>query len=99
MYTLMIAPLLLGGVLVAGFLLGMPGTDNGIIPSRWIADWSVETACLPTFLLHWPGRSCTSPPLQKCRLSRGSLDQAWDRGPRSRSYSRTGAVAAQHARD
>lgn len=36
-YTLMIAPLLLGGVLVAGFLLGMPGTDNGIIPSRWIA--------------------------------------------------------------
>ena len=37
MYTLMIAPLLLGGVLVAGFLLGMPGTDNGIISSRWIA--------------------------------------------------------------
>lgn len=37
MYTLMIAPLLLGGVLVAGFLLGMPGTDNGIIPSRWIS--------------------------------------------------------------
>jgi len=36
-YTLMIAPLLLGGVLVAGFLLGMPGTDNGIIPSRWIS--------------------------------------------------------------
>lgn len=35
-YALMIAPLLLGGVLVAGFLLGMPGTDNGIIPSRWI---------------------------------------------------------------
>jgi hypothetical protein len=33
----MIAPLLLGGVLVAGFLLGMPGTDNGIIPSRWIS--------------------------------------------------------------
>ena len=37
LYTLMIAPLLLGGVLAAGFLLGMPGTDNGIIPSRWVA--------------------------------------------------------------
>ncbi len=37
MYALMIAPLLLGGVVVAGFLLGMPGTDNGIIPSRWIS--------------------------------------------------------------
>jgi hypothetical protein len=36
MYTLMIAPLLLVGILVAGFLLGMPGTDNGIIPSRWV---------------------------------------------------------------
>jgi uncharacterized membrane protein YraQ (UPF0718 family) len=36
-FTLMILPLLLGGVLVAGFLLGMPGTDNGIIPNEWIA--------------------------------------------------------------
>ncbi|MCX8021258.1 MAG: permease [Syntrophorhabdaceae bacterium] len=36
-YALMIAPLLMGGVLVAGFLLGMPGTDNGIIPSRYIS--------------------------------------------------------------
>lgn len=36
-YTLMIAPLLLGGVLVAGFLLGMPGSNNGIIPSRYIS--------------------------------------------------------------
>jgi len=37
MYALMIAPLLLGGVLVAGFLLGMPGTDNGIIPARFVS--------------------------------------------------------------
>ena len=37
MYTLMIAPMLLGGVLVAGFLLGMPGTDKGIVPARWVA--------------------------------------------------------------
>ncbi|MCR4441998.1 MAG: permease [Peptococcaceae bacterium] len=32
-----ILPLLLGGVLVAGFLMGRPGTDGGIIPSRWIS--------------------------------------------------------------
>jgi len=31
-----IVPLLLGGVLVAGFLLGRPG-EEGLIPSRWIA--------------------------------------------------------------
>lgn len=36
-FTLMILPLLFGGVLVAGFLLGMPGTNNGIIPNEWIA--------------------------------------------------------------
>ncbi len=32
-----IMPLLFAGVLVAGFLLGRPNTDNGIIPSWWIA--------------------------------------------------------------
>jgi hypothetical protein len=36
-FTLIILPLLFGGVLIAGFLLGMPGTDNGIIPNQWIA--------------------------------------------------------------
>jgi uncharacterized membrane protein YraQ (UPF0718 family) len=35
-YTKMIVPLLLGGVLVAGFLLGRPGHE-GLIPSAWIA--------------------------------------------------------------
>jgi uncharacterized protein len=35
-YTKMIVPLLLGGVLVAGFLLGRPGHE-GLIPSEWIA--------------------------------------------------------------
>jgi hypothetical protein len=34
-YTKMIVPLLLGGVLVAGFLLGRPGHE-GLIPSEWI---------------------------------------------------------------
>jgi len=34
-YTKMIVPLLLGGVLVAGFLLGRPGHE-GVIPSEWI---------------------------------------------------------------
>jgi hypothetical protein len=34
-YTKQIVPLLLGGVLVAGFLLGRPGHE-GMIPSEWI---------------------------------------------------------------
>lgn len=31
-----IMPLLFGGVLVAGALMGRPGTDAGLIPSRWV---------------------------------------------------------------
>jgi len=35
-YTKMIMPLLLGGVLVAGLLLGRPGSE-GLVPSEWIS--------------------------------------------------------------
>ncbi len=35
-FTKMIAPLLLGGVFVSGFLLGQPGHE-GLIPSEWVA--------------------------------------------------------------
>jgi hypothetical protein len=35
-YTKQIVPLLLGGVLVAGLLLGRPGHE-GLIPSQWIS--------------------------------------------------------------
>lgn len=36
-YTKQIMPLLLGGVLVAGLLLGRPGNE-GLIPTAWVAD-------------------------------------------------------------
>jgi len=36
-FTKQIMPLLFAGVIIAGFLLGRPDTDNGIIPSQWIA--------------------------------------------------------------
>ncbi len=32
-----IAPLLLGGILVSGWLMGRPGGDAGIVPASWIA--------------------------------------------------------------
>lgn len=35
-FTKMIAPLLLGGVFISGFLLGQPGHE-GLIPSEWVA--------------------------------------------------------------
>ena len=33
-----ITPLLLGGILISGWLMGRPGTDAGLVPSAWIAD-------------------------------------------------------------
>ncbi|WP_366924594.1 permease [Metallumcola ferriviriculae] len=36
-YAKKILPLLLVGVLAAGFLMGRPGTEAGIIPSNWIS--------------------------------------------------------------
>ena len=32
-----IAPLLLGGIVVSGWLMGRPGTDAGLIPSSWVS--------------------------------------------------------------
>jgi len=32
-----ITPLLLGGIVVSGWLMGRPGSDSGLIPSSWIA--------------------------------------------------------------
>jgi uncharacterized membrane protein YraQ (UPF0718 family) len=32
-----ITPLLLGGILVSGWLMGRPGLDTGIVPSSWVA--------------------------------------------------------------
>lgn len=36
-FTKMILPLLFGGVLVAGLLMGSPNSDTGLIPSRYVA--------------------------------------------------------------
>jgi len=36
-FARMILPLLFGGVLVAGALMGSPGSDSGLIPSRYIS--------------------------------------------------------------
>jgi uncharacterized membrane protein YraQ (UPF0718 family) len=33
-----ITPLLFGGILVSGWLMGRPGADAGLVPSSWVAD-------------------------------------------------------------
>jgi uncharacterized membrane protein YraQ (UPF0718 family) len=38
-FAKLILPLLFIGVLAAGFLMGRPGTNGGIIPAEWITSW------------------------------------------------------------
>ncbi len=80
-YTLMIAPLLLGGVLVAGFLLGMPGTDNGIIPSRWIARWVGGNRFLANFFASVVGAFMYFATLTEVPIVQGLLGSGMGKGP------------------
>ncbi len=80
-YTLMIAPLLLGGVLVAGFLLGMPGTDNGIIPSRWIAMLVGGNSFLANFFASVVGAFMYFATLTEVPIVQGLLGSGMGKGP------------------
>jgi uncharacterized protein len=81
MYTLMIAPLLLGGVLVAGFLLGMPGTDNGIIPSRWIAGLVGGNGLFANFFAALAGAFMYFATLTEVPIVQGLLGSGMGQGP------------------
>ncbi len=80
-YTLMIAPLLLGGVLVAGFLLGMPGTDNGIIPSRWIAMLVGGNGFFANFFASVVGAFMYFATLTEVPIVQGLLGSGMGKGP------------------
>ena len=80
-YTLMIAPLLLGGVLVAGFLLGMPGTDNGIIPSRWISVLVGGNSFFANFFASVVGAFMYFATLTEVPIVQGLLGSGMGKGP------------------
>ena len=60
-FALQILPLLFGGVLVAGFLLGRPGQE-ALIPSSWVASLVGGNSLFANFFAAIAVRSCTSPP-------------------------------------
>jgi len=81
MYALMIAPLLLGGVLVAGFLLGMPGTDNGIIPSRWVAALVGGNSFVANFFASVTGAFMYFATLTEVPIVQGLIGSGMGKGP------------------
>jgi len=80
-YALMIAPLLLGGVLIAGFLLGMPGSDNGIIPSRWIARLVGGNSFAANFFASVVGAFMYFATLTEVPIVQGLLGSGMGKGP------------------
>lgn len=80
-FTLMILPLLFGGVLIAGFLLGMPGTDNGIIPNAWIATLVGGNSIWANLLASVVGALMYFATLTEVPIVQGLLGSGMGKGP------------------
>ncbi|HOE16173.1 MAG TPA: permease [Syntrophorhabdaceae bacterium] len=80
-FTMLILPLLFGGVLIAGFLLGMPGTDNGIIPNQWIAKLVGGNSWHANFLASIVGALMYFATLTEVPIVQGLLGSGMGKGP------------------
>jgi len=77
-----ILPLLLGGVLVAGFLLGGPGgTERGIIPNSWIEQAVGGNSLLANFLASFVGAFMYFATLTEVPILEGLIKSGMGKGP------------------
>lgn len=76
-----ILPLLFAGVLIAGFLMGMPGSDRGIIPSRHIAAWVGGNSLLSNLIASLIGAFMYFATLTEVPILEGLLGSGMGRGP------------------
>jgi len=75
-----IIPLLLGGVLVAGILLGRPGHE-GLIPSEWIATAVGGNSLLSTFIASLAGAFMYFATLTEIPILQGLMGSGMGKGP------------------
>jgi len=77
-----ILPLLLGGVLVAGFLLGGPGgTERGIIPNSWIEQAVGGNSLLANFFASFVGAFMYFATLTEVPILEGLIKSGMGKGP------------------
>ncbi|NLK52700.1 MAG: permease, partial [Syntrophomonadaceae bacterium] len=76
-----IFPLLLGGVLVAGFLMGRPGVDNGIIPARYIETLVGGNSLAANFLASIIGAFMYFATLTEVPILQGLMGNGMGKGP------------------
>ncbi len=80
-FSKQILPLLFAGVLVAGFLMGMPGSDRGIIPSRYVAAWVGGNSLLSNFVASLVGALMYFATLTEVPILQGLLGSGMGHGP------------------
>ncbi len=76
-----IFPLLLAGVLVAGFLMGRPGLDNGILPNKYIYEWVGGNSLQANFLASIIGSFMYFATLTEVPILQGLLGSGMGKGP------------------
>ncbi len=76
-----ILPLLFIGVLVAGFMLGRPTVDNGIIPSRFVASLVGGNSILANFFAALSGAFMYFATLTEVPILQGLLGSGMGKGP------------------
>lgn len=79
-FTKLIAPLLIGGVFVAGFLLGQPGSE-GLIPSEWVRAAVGGNGLLAVFLSSLVGALMYFATLTEIPILQGLLGSGMGKGP------------------
>lgn len=76
-----ILPLLLGGVLVAGWLMGRPGHDSGLMPDAWVAGAVGGDSLAANFLASLAGAFMYFATLTEIPILQGLLGSGMGKGP------------------
>jgi len=74
-------PLLFGGVMVAGLLMGRPGVDSGLIPSRYVATLVGGNSLLANFIASVVGAFMYFATLTEIPILQGLLGSGMGQGP------------------
>ncbi|MBC7343686.1 MAG: permease [Clostridia bacterium] len=80
-FSIKILPLLFGGVLIAGFLMGRPGVDAGIIPAKYISMVVGGNGILANFTASLVGAFMYFATLTEVPIVQGLLGSGMGQGP------------------
>jgi hypothetical protein len=76
-----ILPLLFAGVMAAGFLMGRPGTDAGIIPSKYVAAVVGGNSLISNFIASVVGAFMYFATLTEVPILQGLMGSGMGKGP------------------